>query len=215
MVRSVMDHLVITAPSLELGIEYVRRTLGVSPQVGGEHFRMGTHNCLLKLGDQLYVEVISINPNAPQPNRPRWFQLDEPDSSQPIRLATWVARTDDIAAATAASSIALGKVSPMSRGKLNWLITIPEDGQLILNGIAPALIQWSGDGHPAAMLPESGCTLIHLEGFHPEAGKVIGMLDSIGFDGDFRISKLPKGQRPYLVAHVQTPTGARRLGVVA
>jgi len=100
MLQSHMDHIAIIAPSLEDGVEYVRQTLGVSPQAGGEHPRMGTHNCLLKLGEKFYLEVISINPNAPHPNRPRWFQLDEPDPSRLIRLATWIARTDDIYAAS-------------------------------------------------------------------------------------------------------------------
>jgi hypothetical protein len=211
MFRSRMDHLVITAPSLEAGAAYVRQTLGVNLQAGGEHARMGTHNCLLKLGEALYLEVIAINPNVPRPDRPRWFQLDEPDQSQPVRLATWVARTDDIHAAATASPIPLGAVEPMSRGRLNWLITLPEDGSLPLHGIAPTFIQWNTEVHPAATLQESGCELVRLEGFHPEAGKVIGMLESIGFEGDFRAFELPPGQKPYLVAHIQTPEGMRQL----
>ncbi len=55
MLRSHMDHMAITAPSLEAGVEYVRQTLGVGPQAGGEHPRMGTHNCLLKLGEKFYL----------------------------------------------------------------------------------------------------------------------------------------------------------------
>ena len=210
MLRSHMDHMVIIAPSLEVGVEYVRQTLGVNPQVGGEHPRMGTHNCLLKLGEKFYLEVIAINPNASQPNRPRWFQLDEPDPSQPIRLATWIARTDDIVAASTASPISLGEVEPMSRGQMNWLITIPADGSLPLHGIAPTLIQWTAGVHPAASLQESGCTLVRLEGFHPEAGKVTSVLDAIGFEGDFRVSALQPDQKPYLVAHIQTPAGVRQ-----
>lgn len=211
MLRSHMDHMVITAPSLEVGVEYVRQTLGVSPQVGGEHPLMGTHNSLLKLGEKFYLEVIAINPKAPKLNRPRWFQLDEPDSSQPIRLATWIARTDDIYAARAASPIPLGEVKSMSRGQLNWLITIPADGSLPLHGIAPSLIQWTTGVHPTARLPESGCALVRLEGFHPEAKKVISVLESIGFEGDYRVSALPPNQKPYLVAHIQTPAGVRQL----
>jgi hypothetical protein len=211
MPRSHMDHLVVTAPSLEAGAEYVRQTLGVSPQAGGEHPRMGTHNCLLKLGEKLYLEVIAINPIAPRPDRPHWFQLDAPDPSRPIRLATWVARTDDIHAAATVSPIPLGEVEPMSRGQMNWLITIPTDGSLPLHGIAPPLIQWSSEAHPAAMLRESGCRLVRLEGFHPEARKIVSLLESIGFAGGFHISALPPDQKPYLVAHIQTPAGVRQL----
>ena len=211
MLRCYIDHLVISASSLETGVEYVHQVLGVRPQMGGEHPAMGTHNCLLKLGERLYLEVIAINPNAPQPDRPRWFQLDQQSSSQPIRMATWIARTDDIHAATAAAPIALGSVEPMSRGQMNWLITIPADGGLPLHGVVPSLIQWPVDMHPATKLPESGCSLLRLEGFHPEANKIVKILEAIGFSGNFQAVELPAEQKPYLVAHIRTPNGIRQL----
>lgn len=212
MLHAEIDHIAITAPSLEAGKEYVSRVLGISLQMGGEHPRMGTHNCVLKLGEKLYLEVIAVNPNAAQPVRPRWFQLDQPDASQAIRLATWIARTDDIRAAMAASPVELGVVEAMSRGQMNWLITIPSDGSLPLHGVAPALIQWPADVHPASNLPESGCSLLRLEGFHPEAERIIKLLDAIGFEGGFHVAELPSNTQPYLVAHIQTPNGVRELG---
>ncbi|MEX2199690.1 MAG: VOC family protein [Burkholderiales bacterium] len=203
--------MAIVAPSLADGVAYVQQTLGVTMQVGGEHPRMGTHNYFLKLGDKVYLEVISINPAAPRPDRARWFQLDEPDSSRPIRLATWIARTDDIYAAAAASPVPLGDVEPMSRGPINWLITIPKDGSLPLQGIAPALIQWPPGTHPTSTLQDMGCSLVRLEVFHSNTKKVNSVLEAIGFQGDLRVSALPPGEQPYVVAHIQTPTGPRQL----
>src|SRR5471030_123247 len=211
VLRPQLDHITITAPSLEIGLEYVRQTLGVDPQVAGEHPRMGTHNYFLKLGEKLFLEIISINPSAPRPDRPRWFQLDAPDRERPVRLATWVVRTDDIYATAAASPIALGEVEPGSRGQVNWLMTIARDGNLPLQGIAPTLIQWPAGVHPTSTLRESGCALVRLEGFHPEAQMVTRILQSIGLEGNFRISPLPQNDRPYLVAHIQTPGGLRQL----
>jgi hypothetical protein len=208
MPRSHIDHIVIAAPSLAIGAAYVHRELGIAPQAGGEHPRMGTHNCFLRLGEKVYLEVIAVNPAAPRPNRPRWFGLDEPVSIP--RLVTWIARTDDVRAAAAASPAPLGSVEPMSRGLLNWLITIPKDGSLPLQGIAPTLIQWPPETHPTSTLPDVGCSLTRLEGFHPQAEKVDGVLASIGFQGDFSVSPSPSG-RPYLVAHIQTPDGPRKL----
>ena len=210
MLRSYIDHMTITAPSLAAGVEHVRQALGVTPQVGGEHPRMGTHNCLLKLGEAVFLEVISVDPDAPRPDRPRWFQLDEPDSNRAPRLATWVVRTNDIRAAVTASPVSLGNVEPMSRGRFNWLITIPQDGSLPLEGVAPTVIQWQ-ENHPASTLQDSGCFLVRLEGFHPRAEKVSEMLQSIGFQDEFSVSPLPPGERPYLIAHLQTPAGPRRL----
>jgi hypothetical protein len=181
------------------------------PQAGGEHPRMGTHNCFVRLGERVYLEVIAADPDAAHPGRPRWFQLDQPDSVRACRLATWVARTDDIRAATAASPVPLGNVEPMSRGQLNWLITIPADGSLPLEGVAPTLIQWPTETHPADTLQNTGCRLLRLEGFHPQSEEVDGMLKAIGFQGEFAVSPLPPGQPPHLVAHLQTPAGRRRL----
>lgn len=208
MPRSRVDHLIVTAASLKEGVDYVRRELGVEMQTGGEHVRMGTHNRLLKLGEKLYLEVIAANPDAARPDRPRWFQLDEPDSIRTPRLAAWAARCDDIHAAAAASPVSLGKVEAMNRGNFQWLITVPDDGRLPLQGLAPTLIQWRSEAHPADTLKDQGCSLIRLEGFHPRPGQVKSMLESIGFEGEFPVSP---GETPSLVAHIQTPAGPRRL----
>src|SRR3546814_10619281 len=102
MLRSYIDHIVITAPSLAEGAAYVESVLGVASQPGGEHTRMGTHNMVLRLGDDVYLEVIAINPKALPLDRPRWFELDGSPSRSP-RLATWVARANNIYDACARS----------------------------------------------------------------------------------------------------------------
>ena len=104
----------------------------------------GTHNLLLRLGDATFLEAISINPLAPKPSRPRWFELDQLDQlatdGEP-RLACWIARTDDIQISLSQPTEHLGEPEPMSRGSLDWHISIPQDGSLPLGGTAPVLIQ--------------------------------------------------------------------------
>jgi hypothetical protein len=205
--RCFIDHVTVTAPTLEIGSEFVRQTLGVAPQAGGEHPRMGTHNLLLRLGDSLFLEVISANPAAPAPMRPRWFALDtlHPDSAP--RLATWVARTSDIQATASACSEPLGNIEPMSRGTLDWLISIPSDGGLPLNGIAPVLIEWHAEAHPAAKLQDYGLSLVKLELFHPDPERVARLLRPLGLDGPLSISATAGDDAPSLVAHINTPWG--------
>jgi Glyoxalase-like domain len=48
-----LDHLAIFAPSLTLGRSWIHETLGVVPSPGGQHPQMGTHNELLRLGDDM------------------------------------------------------------------------------------------------------------------------------------------------------------------
>lgn len=207
-----LDHLVLTAPSLASGADFVQRTLGVSPQPGGQHPKMGTHNLVLRLGDSIYLEVIAADPSAPKPGRPRWFELDKLKAHASPRLTTWVARTSDIRATVAACSESLGNIEPMSRGELNWLITISNDGRLVFDGVAPMLIEWHTESHPASQLQDSGCFLIKLEAFHPEAKRISALLDSISFEGPVSVSPLSTGKSPHLIAYIQTPQGIRQLG---
>ncbi|MCW5619808.1 MAG: VOC family protein [Burkholderiales bacterium] len=213
MSRCHIDHITVTAPSLEVGAAFVAQTLGVEPQPGGEHPRMGTHNLLLRLGDTLFLEVISPNPGAPAPQRPRWFGLDRLRADSLPALSTWVARTADIHATAAACAEPLGNIEPMSRGSLDWLITIPADGSIPIDGVAPALIEWHTDVHPASRLQDRGLALVRLEIFHPDPTRVSRLLSSIDLDGPFAVSALTDGVTPYLVAHIDTPWGVRELSV--
>jgi len=207
---SSIDHITVTAPTLAAGAAFVFKTLGVAPQPGGEHPRMGTHNLLLRLGDALFLEVIAPNPAAPSPGRPRWFALDDLASDAQAALRTWVASTGDIRAATAASTEDLGLVEPMSRGQRNWLITIPADGSIALDGMAPALIEWDDHPHPAAGLTDHGLSLSRLELFHPNPQRVSTLLTSLALSD---VVECRHGERPHLVAHINTPQGMKELSI--
>ena len=211
MTRCYIDHLTITSPTLEKGAKYVFESLGVKPQEGGEHEKMGTHNLLLRLGSSTYLEVIAINPNAPSPDSPRWFDLDKLREDSEAALATWVAQTQDIKSSVESCSEDIGDIEPMSRGDLNWLITIPKDGELIMDGVAPALIQWQTARHPAENLIDFGLGLLKLELHHPEPRRVSAMLDSINFKGPLSVKSAGQLMRPHMQAVIETPDGIRRL----
>jgi len=203
-----IDHLVITSPTLELGADYVHQELGVMPEPGGEHARMGTHNLLLRTGETSYLEVIAVNPALPPPERPRWFELDALQPGALPRLATWVARTKDIHALCAAAPLPIGPVTPMSRGDLDWLIAAPDDGSLIMDGLCPYLIQWSSAGHPAWRLPDRELYLLGLEAVHPDPDHMTDIWDRLNLKDQLVVSQ---GDPPRLVAHFETPHGMRRL----
>jgi hypothetical protein len=206
-----IDHITVTAPTLEAGAEFVRQALGVAPQLGGEHPRMGTHNLLLRLGDSVFLEVISPNHDAPTPARPRWFALDTLRPNSPPLLSTWVARTPDIHATASACTETLGNIESMSRGTLNWRITIPGDGSLPLNGIAPALIEWQTTVHPASTLQDHGLSLNKLELFHPEPDRISRLLQSLGLEGPISVSLPRSACTACMVAYINTPQGLRLL----
>jgi len=209
--KTFLDHIAVVAPDLASGADFVERALGVRPQAGGAHPRMGTHNLLLRLGGDTYLEVIAPDPAAPRPGRARWFELDRLASGSVPRLAAWVARTDDIAAARQACGAAVGEVEPMTRGALSWRITIPADGALPEGGAAPALIQWDAAAHPAAVLPDLGCSLQALDIFHPDPARILGLLQAIAFAGPAQVHGLPAGAAARLSARILTPHGPRTL----
>ena len=206
-----IDHLTVTAPTLAAGVAYVQDRLGVPLDPGGAHPRMGTHNALLRLGEGLFLEVIAVDPAAPAPAHRRWFDLDRLGAGASPRLAAWVARCDDIHAAIAASPVSLGTVRTMTRGALEWRIGIPESGRAPHDGVLPMLIQWPPGVHPAAALPERGCSLVALQGFHREPAGVRTTLAAIGFSGDFAVAPPAGDEPPRLVATFQTPLGIRQL----
>ena len=207
-----LDHLVITAPTLAAGTAWAESILGVTLQAGGEHQRMATHNAVLQLGNAAYLEVIAPNTAAPRPNRPRWFELDRIEADALPRLVTWVARTADVASTTGRCPTQFGDIEPMSRGALNWLITIPPQGALIAGGTIPMLIEWQVDKHPASALEDKGCRLKGLDVFHPEVDAVAETLGCLAFRGEVVMHRLPTGERPYLVAVIETPKGRRSIG---
>lgn len=164
-----LDHLAIAGTTRDIAAAHVTETLGVPLQKGGEHAYFGTHNHLLGLAEGLYLEAIAINPDAPDPGRPRWFALD--GFAGPPRLSNWICRTDDLETLVRDLPEA-GEIIALERGDLKWRMAVPPDGMLPFDGCFPALIQWDCDTHPAGMLDQVGCRLVRLVVHHPDAERL-------------------------------------------
>lgn len=203
-----LDHLTVVAPSLEAGAAYVEAALGVLPGAGRAHPGMATHNLLLALGPDVYLEVISADPGAVPVSRPRWFGIDHVLPSSPARLAAWVASTDDIAEAAIPE---LGEVETMRREHHTWKMTATADGSLPLGGAAPLLIQRSSSINPAAALPPRDLLLQRLRIRHPAPSRVIALLAQIGLASQPAVT-VTEGKECSLIAEIQTPFGLRELG---
>jgi Glyoxalase-like domain len=212
-----VDHLVVMAATLEQGVQWCEATLGIMPEAGGQHALMGTHNRIFKIASerypQAYFEIIAIDPDAPAPDRTRWFDMDEPALRERIardgpQLIHFVASVPDAAAAVNALKLlgldrgaVLQASRPSAGGMLQWQITVRADGQRLFDGTLPTLIQW-GPIHPAQSLPESGVTLQALDSSHPQAQALDAACQVIGLAG-VRVSQGPAR----LSARLQTPRG--------
>lgn len=204
----VPDHLVLAARDLDAGAAWLEHHLGVVLAAGGKHERMGTHNRLLSLGERFYLELIAIDPQAPSPGRPRWFGLDSLalPADRP-RLIHWVARSEDIPRDTDASSETLGEILAMQRGDYRWRISVPSDGHLPGDGLVPTLIQWDVPFHPADRLPDAGCRLMKLEGFHPQPVRIRNALGTLGLSARLDVHPCADDEPAQLVAYIRTDRG--------
>ena len=202
----VLDHLVVTAPDLTLGTAWVEARLGARVSEGGRHGMMGTHNALLSLGADAYLEVIAIDPNGTPPSQPRWFALD--DARPEPALTHWAARVDDLDRALASAPEGTGVIWEMARADLRWQMAVPRGGQPPWAGLFPMLLRWQTDP-PAPQLPDRGVRLIGLTLTHPEADSLAAALTQVATDRRIRI--VP-GPAPAIAAVLSTPRGPVTLG---
>jgi len=200
------DHLAISCDSLADGVAHLEAALGVKLAPGGEHPAMGTHNRLLSLGPDEYLEVIAINPDAPGPDQPRWFDLDT--FSGTPRVTNWICRCPDLDAALAVAPDGAGVPWDLERADLRWRMAVPSDGKLPFNNCFPATIEWQGTAHPAPRLPDQGFRLTGLYLQHPESEALRAALAPL--INDPRVQVRP-GTPPALTIELTGPKGTVRL----
>ncbi|HZZ09543.1 MAG TPA: VOC family protein [Paraburkholderia sp.] len=223
-----LDHLVISARTLDEGTQYVADTLGIAPAGGGAHPLMRTHNRLLNLWGGVYLEVIAVDPQAglsAAPNesaapRARLFALDAPATQARLEsgpyLSHWVVRVERPKRLETWQTQYPQRIAPvvsMTRGELTWGLTVPDDGafpswQGAGDGVLPSLIQWDSPRHPSTDLPESGIALKALKGTHPQADVLANQLQWLG--AAHLIALQPGEGAPALVAEFETPEGERK-----
>ena len=207
IMTSQIDHLVLGAEDLSSATQALASDFGVPFDAGGEHPVMGTHNRLLRLQADIYLEVIAANPTA-LPQRTRWFSMDDPKTklrlNQGIHPLCWVLQVEDIHQARKNCGYDPGEVINMSRGDLEWQITVPKDGGLAEGGLLPVLIQWPGGRNPARRLTPSPVQLTHLEITHPNPSNIENILQRLGTLPEINITQ----GNPTLCFHLNTPKGS-------
>ena len=225
-----VDHLVIVAASLDEGVQWCERTLGITPGPGGEHPLMGTHNRLFNLSGsafrRCYAEIIALQPGAVASRAAlgykRWFDMDDALLQSRVakegpQLLHFVVRVSGVVSAVkslAALRLDRGQPIAASRqtasGLLRWRITVRDDGQRLFFGGLPTLIQW-GDAtenpeaasHPVDSMATCGVVLESLQFSHPRPDSLRAAYDAIGLQA---VQVVPGA--PNLVARLTTPLGS-------
>jgi hypothetical protein len=194
-----LDHLAITCADLATGAAFTQSLFGVPLAPGGHHALMSTHNRLLSLGPDEYLEVIAPDLAAPVPPHRRWFGLDAPPAMP--HLGAWIGRVDDLDTALSQAPEGAGAATPLARADLRWRMGIAPSGQSPFSATYPWLIEWQGEAHPAPRLPDHGIRLVALTLSHPKPQALRAALPCT--DARLHVTQGPPG----LSARFATPRG--------
>ena len=142
-----LDHIVLGCNTLQEGTDYVEKKLGLSLSKIGYHHHMGTHNRVIKIGKNIYLEVIAIDPKANKPQHFRWFNLDNKKQQARLKKSPQIIgyvienQNPDM----------LKFYNPFfeaSRGNYCWEFAMPKSDDTLINdeliesGLVPSLIKW-------------------------------------------------------------------------
>ena len=197
------DHLSVIAPSLAEGVDHVRDCLGMDIPLGGTHPEMGTHNHVLRLGEEIYMEVIAVDPGAAPPQGPRWFGLDDPETVRSdwengLRLRGWVARSDDIDALLADHAGLFCGKTRVSRDGEHCEFSLRPDGGLPLGGLLPSVIDRGGRNPDTARMEDQGAGLHDFVLEHPSPAEITALYEML------RIRNAPRVQEGPSVRYTAT-----------
>lgn len=203
-----IDHFAIGAANLEQGQAALKQALGVTVPKGSKHTAMSTHNCVTQGGNESFLEIIAIDPDAPNPDRTRWFTLDDPATQARLaerpRALCWVVGTDDLDGVIANSPVDLGDVVLFTRGERSWRLTVPADGSLPEDGLLPAFIEWSPGPHPSSGMQDLGVALTRIKLSHPDPAWLKDVLAALGVD---HLADVTDGKERNLAFALSSPNG--------
>lgn len=204
--KNAIDHLSVGAEALEQGVPFLKATLGVEIPQGSKHPMMATHNCVMRVGDGCFLELIAINPED-SPTRSRWFSFDEPETRRRLaerpRPLCWVVGTDSLDEIVRTSPIDLGEIVKFQRGERSWRLTVPADGHLPEQGLLPAFIEWSPGPHPSAGQQDLGIKLRRIVLTTPEPARLLSTLKILNIDSLADVKQGPT----HLGFEFDTPSG--------
>ena len=200
-----IDHLVWACPELQAGVDDASSLLGVTPMQGGRHPDWGSHNALLSLGPETYLEIIAPDPASPLPLDQRPAVFTSPGAGM---LNGWVARHPDLDGAIACAEERGFPLGPAIHGRrtladgreLSWVLTDPRNRHF--DGLLPILIDWGTSPHPAANAPE-GCHLVDFRLRHPDSDALAAFLEGLGIP-----MLVEHGESPKIKATIETPSGS-------
>jgi len=181
-----LDHIMWACDDLERGSQRFEALTGVAPQYGGAHASGLTHNALVRIGPQCYLEILAPM-GPPSAADDVWCRLARAAERTP-RVVTYCLRSSrplselaQIAAGMGAPQAKVlnnGRVTPEGIG-LKWQWAAPAFERF---GLAfPFFIDWLDSPHPATTVQTRGdIQLKHFAVGHPQADELQRSLARLG-----------------------------------
>lgn len=201
-----IDHVIIGVADLDRGIEEFRRLTGVTPVAGGVHPGRGTHNALVALDEDRYLEILAAVPDPPASD-----EVTEVRRLEKLTPWGWAVSTDDIDATMKFLEETGFEVSPAVPGSrrksdgttLEWR-TFGVRPDLPL---APFFINWSAASrHPSTETPQ-GCALASMVIDLPAEAPSRRLLDLLGVGVEVRTAQAAR-----MEITLRCPNGIVRFG---
>ncbi len=204
-INRTIDHIVYAVHDLEQGMQQIEKLLGIAPIFGGYHTNQGTKNAVLNLGNQCYLEIITIDHENKNISAPRWMGVDFLTSSQITRwsLKSKYLSRDSIVIKNYNNSMGTihGGQRKMSDGNLlTWEMILPLAEPEV--EVVPFMTDWqNSEVHPTESLEEK-CQLLELNVFHPTPELIQPVFDEL----DIHLN-ISKSEIPSIKIKVQCPNG--------
>ncbi len=162
-----LDHIVFGAYTLEEGTEFVENILQANLSDIGYHKDMGTHNRVIRISDQVYLEVVAIDPQIRNLKNKKWFNLDNPKLQYKLKkspqIISYVIENNDLKIPKYYDPF-----FDASRDNYRWQFAMPTckknilQSEIVESGIIPSLISWKSE-KPIYQMKKNQFELISFE----------------------------------------------------
>ena len=177
-----IDHVILGINDLEKGMKTFNDQSGVMPKFGGFLPAFGTHNALISLGNNSYLEIIAPQPNL-DPVDSAFGGLEKYAALTPIGWALQVEDLQEVVNQLNNNKITHSGIKPgarktSNRGWLRWHTVFLKNAQKL--SINPFFIKWETDSAHPSLTEPAGCSLNSVEvtkGKHEYLNNIIHAMD--------------------------------------
>ncbi|HEX2542715.1 MAG TPA: VOC family protein [Caldimonas sp.] len=199
-----LDHVIYAGRDLDTLMSGFAALTGVAPVRGGRHPGLGTRNALASLGDDVYFELLAVDPEQATALAGtlggRIDALPSPRLLAYMLKGAGLERQQEILARHGIASDLFDASRNTPDGRtLRWRLLVPRDNAW--GDWVPKFIDWLDTVHPATT-SVPGCRLETFEMGHPDAARLNELLAELGAD-----LVAQTADQPFFQLRLQTPRG--------